>query len=121
LQVSTINLITQAVGTLYDFLLRRRLISQSPVVSETIAASAPERELLTWPPRVYQDTRRCCSAPTPCGARRNGMFPPPLTDRSPAVGTEDYLAWSKRTSESTPTKLLAVQCKMIESLMLRFQ
>src|SRR5579863_3340484 len=48
LQVSTINLITQAVGTLYDFLLRRRLISQSPVVSLTIAASAPaaERDLL---------------------------------------------------------------------------
>lgn len=48
LQISTINLITQAVGTLYDFLLRHRLISQSPVVLVTIAASAPaaERDLL---------------------------------------------------------------------------
>lgn len=60
LQVSTINLITQAVGTLYDFLLRRRLISQSPVVSVTIAASAPaaERDLLAHTRRHRLTQRR---------------------------------------------------------------
>jgi integrase/recombinase XerD len=60
LQVSTINLITQAVGTLYAFLLRRRLISQSPVVSETIAASAQaaERDLLAHTRRHRLTQRR---------------------------------------------------------------
>lgn len=60
LQVSTINQITQAVGTLYDFLLRRRLISQSPVVSETIAtsASATERDLLAHTRRHRLTQRR---------------------------------------------------------------
>jgi integrase/recombinase XerD len=60
LQISTINQITQAVGTLYDFLLRRHLISQSPVASETIAtsASAAERDLLAHTRRHRLTQRR---------------------------------------------------------------